>query len=490
MSSDQQQPEPPPVAAPDPRPSLFEKGVFEKASSSSTLRQSRMEDDDAVVDRGPGPPPASVTARARLAQDEDDLKRLSTVSTAESVFTSVSNISDDLVFAARAVTDDRTARKRAKAAEEILDSERRYCASLQFLKKHYLAPLRECVGTPAEILPSKAIVEIFSNLEDIVRVNLGLLEALEDRLGSSDWSATTGCLGDIFQIRGHFLKVYAAYYTGFDHATRVLSREMAKTGSPFVEFLKKAQSAPESKSLPLNAYLIMPVQRIPRYRLLLDALIGSTDPGHVDYRNLRRAVDLVADVAILMNEKVEQHAMAIEMLNIQRSIQGFDEKSFAMYATSEAEKKRWMDSLNGAISQLRLNQRSLRKSPDSESDQFNAPVWIPDKFADECKICFTEFSMFRRKHHCRHCGGITFIVPAYRDKPETVARACEACWLEITSKGKLRVVPQIGGSATWLFGGDDLDWSRRLSVDTKSAEEERRREEVGKPRAAIVHEEK
>lgn len=31
-------------------------------------------------------------------------------------------------------------------------------------------------------------------------------------------------------------------------------------------------------------------------------------------------------------------------------------------------------------------------------------TWQPDEHADECNMCDSEFSVFRRRHHCRHCG--------------------------------------------------------------------------------------
>ena len=41
-----------------------------------------------------------------------------------------------------------------------------------------------------------------------------------------------------------------------------------------------------------------------------------------------------------------------------------------------------------------------------ESSATGAGAWEKDSMAVDCKICTKEFSLARRKHHCRNCGGI------------------------------------------------------------------------------------
>ncbi len=54
----------------------------------------------------------------------------------------------------------------------------------------------------------------------------------------------------------------------------------------------------------LGSYLIMPVQRIPRYELLLKTLIGYTPEDHIDYFNLNQALQMVCPyVRLFVNLK-------------------------------------------------------------------------------------------------------------------------------------------------------------------------------------------
>jgi len=69
----------------------------------------------------------------------------------------------------------------------------------------------------------------------------------------------------------------------------------------------------------------MPVQRIPRYKLLLEDLLKKTVETHPDYLNIKKAYQVIENVATFVNETIRQHEMFITMLDIQKSLTGFDE---------------------------------------------------------------------------------------------------------------------------------------------------------------------
>ncbi|KAE8260110.1 hypothetical protein A4X13_0g562 [Tilletia indica] len=70
-------------------------------------------------------------------------------------------------------------------------------------------------------------------------------------------------------------------------------------------------------------------------------------------------------------------------------------------------------------------------------EDYNAPVWVPDSHADKCAVCWDNFGLWRRKHHCRLCGQVvcwncsqrSFLIPAYQEGVEDQqARACDRCF--------------------------------------------------------------
>ena len=52
--------------------------------------------------------------------------------------------------------------------------------------------------------------------------------------------------------------------------------------------------------------LIMPVQRVPRYVMLLQAVLQYTKPDHPDYSQLRKALEEAQNAANVINEKLRE----------------------------------------------------------------------------------------------------------------------------------------------------------------------------------------
>ncbi|GAA5979221.1 hypothetical protein JCM11641_001965 [Rhodosporidiobolus odoratus] len=81
-------------------------------------------------------------------------------------------------------------------------------------------------------------------------------------------------------------------------------------------------------------------------------------------------------------------------------------------------------------------------------EEYNAPIWVPDSRATQCKCCKNLFGMLRRKHHCRLCGSVFcwacsskyFIIPGSllprstaneTQQPDRLARSCDACYAAV-----------------------------------------------------------
>lgn len=58
--------------------------------------------------------------------------------------------------------------------------------------------------------------------------------------------------------------------------------------------------------------------------------------------------------------------------------------------------------------------------------------WVPDSMRDNCKKCHIQFSLWERKHHCRHCGEIF----CHRDLQRKLFLNSDAQFIEQTYLGK------------------------------------------------------
>ncbi|KAL4223513.1 Myotubularin-related protein 4 [Mactra antiquata] len=92
---------------------------------------------------------------------------------------------------------------------------------------------------------------------------------------------------------------------------------------------------------------------------------------------------------------------------------------------------------------LQSIQSTYSNASDASWDQMDDPEvnvtrWVPDHLVTQCAACETEFTTFRRKHHCRNCGKIfchscckeTFPLP--HQMINTNERVCQLCYSKLT----------------------------------------------------------
>jgi len=197
------------------------------------------------------------------------------------------------------------ARKRKKVINEIFATEKTYQDHLHAITSLFLAPLQV-----ACILPQNALNTIFSNVEAIQAVNRELLSHMEIQ-----------SLGDAFLAMAPFIKLYSTYANNFAKAQSEL-QEWEKKSNEFATFKKAQETREECKGLNLGALLITPVQRVPRYKLLLESLLNKTPRDHPDFEKLQEATVEINKVAHHINENIRQRENFQKMLSIQKALTG------------------------------------------------------------------------------------------------------------------------------------------------------------------------
>jgi hypothetical protein len=85
--------------------------------------------------------------------------------------------------------------------------------------------------------------------------------------------------------------------------------------------------SPKTTKLGLASYLILPVQRIPRYRLLLTDLIKNTEKNHPDFKNLENSLQKICKVADEINSFIKKAEKGENLMKIADQFSGFDQIS-------------------------------------------------------------------------------------------------------------------------------------------------------------------
>eukprot|EP01124_Arcella_intermedia_P022700 TRINITY_DN3442_c0_g1_i3.p1 TRINITY_DN3442_c0_g1~~TRINITY_DN3442_c0_g1_i3.p1 ORF type:complete len:617 (+),score=145.03 TRINITY_DN3442_c0_g1_i3:671-2521(+) len=128
----------------------------------------------------------------------------------------------------------------------------------------------------------------------------------------------------MFNSMVHFLKMYTVYSNRYASACQTLKKELEVNE----KFKKEVNSisANSGSGLDLFAYLIMPIQRIPRYSLLLRDLMKYTAEDHPDYQGLSECLQTIGQVASHINEELRRFENTIRFEEMQKK--GLDLKTF------------------------------------------------------------------------------------------------------------------------------------------------------------------
>lgn len=168
---------------------------------------------------------------------------------------------------------------RDQITQEIVDTEVSYTSSLGTTISDFLDPLEKLSSSPeTQIISSEQVNILFSNIRTLKQLNLKFLEDLKKRR-TQEWTEND-CMGDLFLSFAPFFKMYTMYVNNHNAASALLTELNNDT--------KFAAFAAERTGPSLFSRLIEPVQRIPRYKLLLEVLVKNTANDHADYEALQK----------------------------------------------------------------------------------------------------------------------------------------------------------------------------------------------------------
>jgi len=191
---------------------------------------------------------------------------------------------------------------RMQVEAEIVSSEEVYVNNLDKLITTFVHPMKAAkdLVDPADVLVLFSNIELLSGFHQVFLADLKKKE--------KEVHVT-------FQRMADFLKMYTQYVNGYENAMSVINTLNKKKG--FKKFLEKKQATIGQS---LMSFLIMPVQRIPRYVLLLRELIKNTLETDPHIEPLRSSLSKVQDIAAYVNEQKRQMESRTTLLNISQRL--------------------------------------------------------------------------------------------------------------------------------------------------------------------------
>ncbi|KAJ5690271.1 hypothetical protein N7462_004663 [Penicillium macrosclerotiorum] len=223
---------------------------------------------------------------------------------------------------------------------ELVDTEERYVAKLYSLVHEVADEFRQKAQSrgPSSTSPDqKALEALFPPcLNEILDVNLGFLDiirhvleetekdALEDisqdtelpasgsyRGASRDARDSIGAVAfarALLEWLPQFSQPYADYMRAHTGFTQTLNSFMKDKNSSF------SRRVYETGEQRLRSLLMEPVQRLPRYSLLIDTMTSSLPLVHPAVRPLLKARDIVKDICALDNTSPSSHTQSLQRL--------------------------------------------------------------------------------------------------------------------------------------------------------------------------------
>ncbi|KAL6073700.1 Rho guanine nucleotide exchange factor (GEF) 17 [Balamuthia mandrillaris] len=182
---------------------------------------------------------------------------------------------------------------RKQVVDELLATERTYVQGLQAVVTEIVRPMKRSSLSGAEL------GGVFLNIEEILSHHQRFLPILQERV--KGWNSDS-VIGDIFIKHMNFLSsAYEPYLRDFD-----INRVQLLEGREDFKQLRTNFEAKHNNKL--ESFLILPVQRIPRYILLLKEMCRFTESlaCHTDYQQVRTALSTMENTMGCLNRKIDK----------------------------------------------------------------------------------------------------------------------------------------------------------------------------------------
>ncbi|XP_076014892.1 FERM, ARHGEF and pleckstrin domain-containing protein 2 isoform X2 [Genypterus blacodes] len=209
-------------------------------------------------------------------------------------------------------------------AKEILTTERTYLKDLEVITVWFRsAVIKE------NAMPEGLMTLLFSNIDPIYEFHRGFLKELDQRLalweGRSNAHVNKGDyqrIGDVMLRNMCALKEFTSYLQKHDEVLTELekaSKRLKKLETVYKEFeLQKVCY------LPLNTFLLKPIQRLMHYKLILERLCKHYSPTHPDHQDCKEALKEVADITARLQSSLIRLENFQKLTELQRDLIGID----------------------------------------------------------------------------------------------------------------------------------------------------------------------
>ncbi|XP_077263281.1 putative protein tag-52 isoform X3 [Temnothorax americanus] len=197
---------------------------------------------------------------------------------------------------------------RSQAIREILTTEVTYLQQLETLTEFFIQPILE-----RKLSDHPLLATLGENIKTLYNVSGELVAGLK---------CNPDNIAGIFHKLAPFFKLYSVYaydYTQVLNLLRLSFQTSQENDPALKKFICDQETRPEV-GRKLSSLLITPVQRVPRYQLLVKQVLRHTPYGHREYRHLQACLVEIEKSARHINTLIAQNEETQKLLNLQKRI--------------------------------------------------------------------------------------------------------------------------------------------------------------------------
>ncbi|XP_071011027.1 FERM, ARHGEF and pleckstrin domain-containing protein 2 isoform X2 [Oncorhynchus clarkii lewisi] len=208
-------------------------------------------------------------------------------------------------------------------AKEILTTERTYLKDLEVITVWFRsAVIKE------NAMPEGLMTLLFSNIDPIYEFHRGFLKEVDQRLALWEGRSNAHVKGDYQRIGDVMLRNMCALkeFTNYlqKHDEVLTELEKATKRLKKLETVYKEFELQKVCYLPLNTFLLKPIQRLMHYKLILERLCKHYSPDHPDHNNCREALKEVAEMTNQLQSSLIRLENFQKLSELQRDLIGIE----------------------------------------------------------------------------------------------------------------------------------------------------------------------
>jgi len=182
-------------------------------------------------------------------------------------------------------------------------------------------------GAAAPPISQELWRDLFGSLPEVLEYNSQLCEQIKKRVITWNFQQK---IGDIFVEASSKLTKHTTYVNNYNKALAALHQ--CQKISAFVQTCQEIYSTSKVR-LTISDLLIIPIQRIPRYVLLLEQLLKKTRKDHPDKATLEEAVVRLKETAADINKKKGESMKLQAVIDLQQKLTNYPAQKLGDLAT-------------------------------------------------------------------------------------------------------------------------------------------------------------